>query len=125
MAKAQPQINKGRRFWSGLSRERKVIFAIAGLFVVVAVVAVPVWVFIAFYSGPDKPSTPSFCSEVQPCYDMDNPDYKAGYEAGKGLKTSSDRPFRQQGVEAECNRLAPTNVALDAFVQGCVAGAGS
>ncbi len=51
--KARPQLDKGRRFWSGLSRERKVILALAGLLVVVAVIAVPVAGFDYLFGGPD------------------------------------------------------------------------
>jgi Protein of unknown function (DUF2510) len=51
--KARPQLDKGRRFWSGLSRQGKVILALAGLLVVVALIAVPVVAFDYVSGGPD------------------------------------------------------------------------
>jgi Protein of unknown function (DUF2510) len=38
--KARPHVDKGRRFWSGLPGQRKIMFAVAGLLIVVAVGAV-------------------------------------------------------------------------------------
>jgi hypothetical protein len=53
--KARPQFDKGRRFWAGLPRDRKVILALAGLLVVVAAIAVPVAAFNYLFGGPSPP----------------------------------------------------------------------
>jgi hypothetical protein len=51
--------NAAGRFWSGLSRDRKVVLAIVGLLVVVAAVAVPITAFHYFFGGPPpSPLTP-------------------------------------------------------------------
>jgi Protein of unknown function (DUF2510) len=63
---ARPHWDKGRRFWSGLSRQRKVILALAGLLVVLAVIAVPVVAFDYLFGAPDTSST----------------SYQAGYKDG-------------------------------------------
>jgi hypothetical protein len=41
----QPRVEKGRRFWSGLSGQQKVIAGIAAVFVAIAAIMVPVFAF--------------------------------------------------------------------------------
>src|ERR1700761_1273037 len=41
----QPHVEKGRRFWSGLSGQQKVIAGIAAVFVAIAAIMVPVFAF--------------------------------------------------------------------------------
>jgi hypothetical protein len=55
-------LDKGRRFWSGLPRERKLILARAGLLVLVAVTAVVVVVGTPF-SGSSGPSPTYLCED--------------------------------------------------------------
>ena len=47
---------KGRRRWSGLRPEHKVMVAIAGLLVAVALIAVPVIAFNYLFGGGSGPS---------------------------------------------------------------------
>ena len=54
--KARPHVDNGRRFWLGLSRRSQFLFAIAGLLVMVAGVAVPVTAFGDFFGGT-RPSS--------------------------------------------------------------------
>lgn len=54
--KARPHVAKGRRRWSGLRPEHKVMVAIAGLLVAVALVAVPVIAFNYLFGGGSGPS---------------------------------------------------------------------
>ena len=108
--KARPQLDKGRRFWSGLSRQRKVILALAGLLVVVAVIAVPVAAFDYLFGGPDTSS----------------PSYQAGVQFGGtvtpqflALRGGQDRVC-QQAFKNEGE--GGTHLDQQEFVAGCLAG---
>jgi hypothetical protein len=111
--KARPHWDKGRRFWSGLSRQRKVILALAGLLVVVAVIAVPVVALDYLFGGPDTSS----------------PSYQAGVAAGKLVNSKPALLVSVQGNhDLACQQVfegekeGGAHLDQQEFVQGCLAG---
>jgi hypothetical protein len=61
---ARPHIARGRRVWSGLSRERKMALAGAGAVVVAVTIAAPVMAFHYFFGGPSLPPEAQFARDV-------------------------------------------------------------
>ena len=113
--KARPQVAKGRRRWSGLRPEHKVMVAIAGLLVAVALIAVPVIAFNYLFGGGSGPSAA----------------YQDGYNWG--LKMAKNKPNDPEtarlfdvrrvlrNVRAYANRTARRQTNQTGR-HGCVAG---
>jgi hypothetical protein len=99
--KARPQWDKGRRFWSGLSRQRRVILALAGLLVVVAVIAVPVAAFNYLFAAPDPNSPQALCDAVH------DKGAQGGVEWYQGRQAAGDRSVQMMAIRDQAFALCP------------------
>jgi len=115
---ARPQLDKRRRFWSGASRERKIILALAGLLVVVAVIAVPVAAFNYLFGG-DTPSGTSQSYQVGYDWGHGNTGVDGWKEAGMNVDAGVDG-MCQTGFTAR--NFGHGDLDESEFMQGCRAG---
>ena len=112
--KARPQVAKGRRRWSGLRPEHKVMVAIAGLLVAVALIAVPVIAFNYLFGGGSGPS-----AAYQDGYNLDSRWPRTN------RMTPRRPPLRRRASTAERPRLrkqAAMRQTNQTGRQGCMAG---
>ena len=106
---ARPQLDKGQHFWSRQSAGGKFALILVGLFIVVAVIAVPLTLFGGSGSAGE-----------------DSDDYKNGFASGQGTTVAG---FVYSGLtpESACDSMLTTRqIAFktdrDPFMRGCVAG---
>jgi hypothetical protein len=109
---ARPQLDKGRRFWSGQSPGRKTVLVLAGLLVVMVLIVVPITVFGGSGSSGDG---------------NDNNSYKQGFSTGQGTTVSEFVNSAGQTPESACDSMFTSeSVAFkldrDPFMRGCQAG---
>jgi Protein of unknown function (DUF2510) len=95
--KVRPHVAKGQQFWSGLSRQSKIVFAVVGLVVIVIVFA-----FSAYLFGSGGPSGHSDA-------------WNQGYQEGKKLGGTPGVNFGGPG-------LACVTMNGDDWQAGCKAG---
>jgi hypothetical protein len=62
--KARPHVESGRRFFSGLSRERKIMLGGVAALAVVTTIAAPITAYYYFYAGPSLPPDQQFVHDV-------------------------------------------------------------
>jgi hypothetical protein len=62
--KARPHVETGRRFFSGLSRERKLVLGGAAALAVVTTIAAPITAYYYFFAGPSLPPDQQFVHDV-------------------------------------------------------------
>ena len=104
--RARPRVEQGRRFWSGLSVQRRIVLAVGVLLVAAAAVAVPM---IVFSSGGGH-----------------SPSYQEGYTSGSsgvahGAAVGLRNDLACQGSLVSALLSNPKLVATD-YTQGCLDG---
>jgi Protein of unknown function (DUF2510) len=109
MDRARPALDRLRGFWSGLTRQSRVMYAAAVLLVVVAAVGVSITTLSYLVGGSDK-----------------SPSYQAGYTSGStGTAHSAaiglGAQFACQGSLATA-QLANSSLDANDYIQGCVNG---
>jgi Protein of unknown function (DUF732) len=62
--KARPHVETGRRFFTGLSRERKIMLGGAAALAVVTTIAAPLTAYHYFFAGPSLPPEQQFVRDV-------------------------------------------------------------
>jgi hypothetical protein len=107
--RARPVLDRAREFWSGLTRQRRVMFAAAALLVVVAAVSVSITTLSYLFGGSDKSVS-----------------YQAGYSSGgtgvaHSAATGLGAQFACQGSFARAQLANPSLDSKD-YMQGCLDG---
>ncbi|MGB9307563.1 MAG: hypothetical protein ACLPXZ_16330 [Mycobacterium sp.] len=107
--KYEPVLVRARGFWSGLTRQRRVMFAAAALLVVVAAVSVSITTLSYLVGGSDK-----------------SPSYQAGYTSGSSgvAHTAAIGLGAQFACQGSFARAQLANSSLDSndYLQGCLDG---
>jgi hypothetical protein len=114
---ARPYVDKGRQRWSSLRPEHKVMVAIAGLLVAVALVATPVIAFNYLFGGGSGPSAGGSSGRSAA--------YQAGYNAGLNQATAPAGPYTNPSDY--CGMLSVSQgggdkAATQDWIDGCMAG---